>query len=65
MSLKFPRIQPAWAYRDPAEFVVFGVSLQPTSPAPIEHHQRPRVWDRHYREARRLHVKQLMQKGRT
>lgn len=57
---------PAWCYRDPAETVrLAGAGMQMPALATfgdlISHHpQRVRIWDAHYRQARRLHVKQLM-----
>lgn len=66
MSLRFPAILPSYAYADPATFVGLAV---PIAARRIEitvasSPKRKRIWDEHYRRARRLHVKQLM-RGRA
>lgn len=69
MSLRFPKVQPSWAYRDPAEFVQFSASITPygipylTDDRKVATPPEP-VIDRYHRAARRLHVKQL-QKGKV
>lgn len=57
--LHWPKIMPAWAYRDPA---TIGES-QPISSVPHETVQAPAPRrDRHYTQARRLHIRNLMRK---
>ena len=57
--LRWPKILPAWAYRDPA---TIGEST-PISGVPHETVQAPAPRrDRHYTQARRLHIRNLMRK---
>ena len=75
LILKFPKALPSWFYRDPADTVQFEFCSAPMqfvqATAATQRHaalgdeisrrqKRVRIWDQHYRQARRLHVKQLM-----
>lgn len=59
-TLRWPKVMPSWAYRDPATIgdtlPISGIVPRETSPA--LHAPAPR--DRHYTQARRLHIRNLM-----
>jgi hypothetical protein len=58
--LRWPKIMPAWAYRDPA---TIGESTPISGTVPHETVQAPaQRRDRHYTQARRLHIRNLMRK---
>lgn len=67
MSLRFPRVLPNWAYRDPAESVAFQTSA-PVDGAFADFMQRlvmaHPARDRYYTQARRLHVKQSLKRAK-
>ena len=66
MSLRFPTILPAWQYGDPANIAQFTappavrVVMVPANDPQHVHGKRHRIWDRYYRQARRLHIQRLI-----
>jgi len=61
-SLRWPKIMPAWCYRDPATIG----DKTPLSRAAVVPHETtaPAPRDRYYTQARRLRIQQLMRGGR-
>jgi hypothetical protein len=60
----------SWRYQDPSEIVEASMRLTLKEERHAAHGdrqshrpQRVRIWDEHYRQARRIHIKKLM-KGR-